>query len=121
MNKKTKVALLVGIPVLIGGYLIYKYMRGSKTLPIEDEGGQQGGGQQGGQQGGGQQGGGQECSSHTVVTQSSNLNIRQSPNTSSAIIGSLPKGSLANAKPSSTSGWMQLCDRAGYVSSQYLA
>jgi uncharacterized protein YgiM (DUF1202 family) len=114
-DKKTKVALLVGIPLLIGGYLIYKYMRGSNTNPSSPSppspnppspsppspapSG---------------------CKSYTVVTKSTNLNIRQSPTTSSAIAGSLPKGSVVNAKPSSTSGWMELCDRAGYVSSQYL-
>jgi uncharacterized protein YgiM (DUF1202 family) len=113
INRKTKVALLVGIPVIIGGYLIYKYMTGNKPVipvinPIPPSPNPPNPAPP------------SNCKSYTVVTQTSNLNVRQSPNTSSAIVSSLPKGSSVNAKESSTSGWMQLCDRAGYVSSQYL-
>ena len=115
INRKTKVALLVGIPVIIGGYLIYKYMKGNKpVIPVINPNNPPSPNPP-------NPAPASNCKSYTVVTQTSNLNIRQSPNTSSAIVGSLPKGSSVNAKESSTSGWMQLCDRAGYVSSQYLS
>ena len=111
---KTKKALLIGVPVLIGVYLIYRQMRGKKTYqeaviahppgtptstttPPADG-----------------------CGSYKVTTVVSNLNVRQQPNTSSAIISSLPKGSTVSAKASSTSGWMELCSQSGFVSATYL-
>jgi len=115
LSKKTKAALLIGVPLLIGGYLIYKQLKKPKPIvnpnvptptpppppppPPPSTG----------------------CSNYIVTTVSSNLNIRETPSTSSAIKGSLAKGSTVSAKQSSTSGWMQLCDGSGYfVSGQYL-
>ena len=61
---------------------------------------------------------------YTVETLVSNLNVRQSPSTSSAVIGSLPKGSVVFAKPSGTSGWYTYSadgvKDTGFVSSLYL-
>jgi uncharacterized protein YgiM (DUF1202 family) len=61
---------------------------------------------------------------YTVETLVSNLNVRQSPSTSSAVVGSLPKGSVIFAKPSSTSGWYSYSEdgtkEKGFVSSLYI-
>jgi len=61
-----------------------------------------------------------DCSNYIVTTVSSNLNVRSSASTSSAIVGSLAKGSTVSAKQSSTSGWLELCDGSGFASGQYL-
>ena len=119
MTKTTK-TLLFGIPVLIGAYLIYKQVKKPKptpapncaadevlvngvctpkTTPAPTPAG---------------------CSNYKVATASSNLNVRSTPSTSAAIVGSLAKGSTVSVKPSTTAGWMQLCDNSGYVSSLYL-
>lgn len=113
ISKKAKVAALIGVPVLIGAYLILKQLRKPKPFPVvppaptpkptptpTPSA---------------------ECKNYLVVTNVSNLNIRKLPSTSSDIVGSLPKGSTISAKASSASGWMQLCDGRGYASSQYLA
>jgi len=113
LSKKTKAALLIGVPLLIGGYLIFKQLKKPKPIvnpyvptptpppppPPPSTG----------------------CSNYIVTTAVSNLNIRESPSTSSAYKGSLAKGSIVSAKQSSTSGWLQLCNGSGYyVSGQYL-
>jgi hypothetical protein len=65
-------------------------------------------------------------SSYKVNTSSSSLNVRNSPSATATIVGSLPKGSIIYAKPSSTSGWYEYSVNglssavAGYVSSAYL-
>jgi len=108
MTKTTK-TLLFGIPVLIGAYLIFKQVKKPKPGPTPPPpppppppaptG---------------------ECSNYKVTTAVSNLNVRSTPSTSAAIVGSLPKDSIISVKASSTTGWMQLCDNSGYVSSLYL-
>lgn len=115
LSKKTKAALLIGVPLLIGGYLIFKQLKKPNPNPTPNtdptdptppppppppaSG----------------------CSNYIVTTAVSNLNVRESPSTSSAIKGSRAKGSIVSAKQSSTSGWLQLCDGSGYfVSGQYL-
>jgi len=59
-----------------------------------------------------------------VATLVSNLNVRQSPTTSSSVIDSLPKGSVVFAKPSGTTGWYVYSKDgvvdSGFVSSMYL-
>jgi uncharacterized protein YgiM (DUF1202 family) len=119
LNKKTKAALLIGVPLLIGGFLIYRQFRKPRTITTTTGGG-------------GNNGGNNNpppppppapttsCNNYIVTTVSSNLNIRSTASTSGAIVGSLPKGSTVSAKQSSTSGWMELCDGRGFVSGQYL-
>jgi len=113
ISKKAKVAALIGIPVLIGAYLIYKQLKKPSPItpitpappkpaptPAPTPA---------------------ECKNYLVVTNVSNLNIRKLPSTSSDIVDSLAKGSTVSAKASSASGWMQLCDGRGYVSATYLS
>lgn len=61
---------------------------------------------------------------YTVETLVSNLNVRQSPSTSSAVVASLPKGTTIFAKPSSTTGWFSYSEdgtkEKGFVSSLYI-
>lgn len=70
----------------------------------------------------------QTCLSYKVSTSSSNLNVRSQPNTSSSIVRAIPKGEIVLARPSSASGWMELCSTATtiyapqqFVSSTYLS
>lgn len=61
---------------------------------------------------------------YSVETLVSNLNVRQSASTGSAVVGSLPKGTIIFAKPSDTSGWFIYSQDGvkdtGFVSSLYL-
>jgi hypothetical protein len=61
-----------------------------------------------------------DCLLYQVNTVVSNLNVRSTPSTTSSILKSLTKGTIISAKPSSTGGWMELCNGGGFVSSQYL-
>jgi hypothetical protein len=110
---KTQKALIIGLPVLIGGYLIYKQFRGKKTYQeavIENPPGTE------------EQG--EKFKKYKVTTLVTPLNIREEPSTSSAKIGSLPKGSIIYAAASSTNGWMIYSEdgsnESGYVSADYL-
>jgi uncharacterized protein YgiM (DUF1202 family) len=61
---------------------------------------------------------------YQVVTQTSNLNIREKPDGNSKVIGSLAKGSTITAKASGTKGWFAITDDGqtikGYVSQTFL-
>ena len=115
MTKLQKAALIT-VPILIGGYLIYKQVRGKKTYQEavltnppgtpntpEDV---------------------TKWEKYKVTTLATPLNIREQPSTSSAKIGSLPKGSIIWACASSTNGWMIYSadgsNESGYVSADYL-
>lgn len=110
INKKTKLALLFGVPILIGGYFIYKQFRKPKpptpTPPKPNPTPSSG------------------WTKWKVNTVSTNLNVRSEANTSSSIVSSLPKDAIIYAKPSSTSGWYEYSSdgqtSSGFVSSQYL-
>jgi hypothetical protein len=135
MDKQTKLMLGIGA-IALGGFLLYNkskkkaflnelfpsdyFQSGSRGGRRKRRRRRQGGGQQ--QGGSSSQGGG--WSRLTVNTQSSSLNIRQSPSTNSSVIGSLSKGSTIWARPSSTSGWHEYSSNGssitGYVSSDYL-
>jgi hypothetical protein len=131
---KTKKILLFGVPILVGGYFIYRQIRGTKVYnkakaqedcckmtPIPS--------------------GCTGCEGYTgpenpenvlligmkqykVTTLSTPLNVRQSPSVSSAKIGSIPKGTIIYARASETSGWMEYSENGtdiiGYVSADYL-
>ena len=105
---KTKKALIIGLPILIGGYLIYRQIRGTKTYekavvdPVDPKTDDDG------------------CVSYKVTTLLTPLNVRDTPSTSGNKIGSLAKGATISAKASSTSGWMELCSQSGFVSADYL-
>ena len=108
---KTKKILLFGVPILVGGYFIYRQIRGTKVYnkakadedcckmdpPCDD------------------------CgyvprpedplpniNQYKVTTLSTPLNVRESPSVSSAKIGSFPKGTIIWAGASETSGWMKV-------------
>jgi hypothetical protein len=113
INKKLKTALLFGVPLLIGGYLIYKQFKGTGKVrpnpkpptpnpPAPTTG----------------------WTRYKVITVTDPLNIRQSPSTTSTILGTLAIDSIIYAKPSSTSGWHEYSadgsTRSGYVSSTYI-
>ena len=61
---------------------------------------------------------------YTVNTQSSPLNVRQRPDSTSKIIDKLPKGSTIKAKASGTKGWFAVSkdgvNTLGYASQDYL-
>lgn len=126
MTNKTKIIIGVGSAVaLVGGYFIYKALRPKKpmdnplkvktdeekppikddtkpttdTTPTIDSG---------------------ECKRYIVDGVSDYVNIRSTPSTSLREIDFLYKKSTVSAKPSSTSGWMELCDMKGFISSKYL-
>jgi len=116
MNKKIKLAILFGVPIIIGAYFIFKQLKPKpnpappKPVPPPPPEPEPAG-----------------CSDYKVTTISSNLNIRSGPSTTSTIVGSLAKDSIVSVKASSTEGWMQLCDNGngmplpnGYVASLYL-
>ena len=61
-----------------------------------------------------------QCKSYMVNTKSKGLNYRDKPNGN--VIGSLPKGTMIEAKDSGTVGWLELCPKGGgFVSSTYMA
>jgi len=123
MTTKTKIYIGVSVVALVGGYFIYKALRPKKpilngtkdntkstttTTPstttttsttTTDSG---------------------ECKRYIVSGVSNTVNIRSTPSTSLKEIDFLFKGSTISAKPSTTSGWMELCDMKGFISSQYL-
>jgi uncharacterized protein YgiM (DUF1202 family) len=121
MTTKTKIIIGASVVALVGGYFIYKKLRGNKpfktpviddtksttttddtkqtTTTTDDN----------------------ICLKYMVNVSKGNLNIRKEPNVKSKIIGSIPKGKEKYAKKSNTEGWMELCeDGGGFVSSQYL-
>jgi len=128
MTTKTKIYIGVSVVALVGGYFIYKALKPKKpmvngtkddtkpktdvptttTPPITnttttttttDSG---------------------ECKRYIVVGVSKYVNVRSTPSTSSKEIETYPLNSTPLAKPSSTSGWMELCDMKGFISSKYL-
>ena len=109
MNKKIKLAILFGVPIIIGAYFIFKQLKPKpnpappKPVPPPPPEPEPAG-----------------CSDYKVTTISSNLNIRSGPSTTFTIVDSVAKDSIVSVKASSTEGWMQLCDDSGYVASIYL-
>ena len=61
---------------------------------------------------------------YVVNVSSGVLNIRQSANTTSKIVGTFKKGDIIKASESSTKGWHRVLDKnlklLGYVSSKYI-
>ena len=128
INKKYKIALIT-LPVLIGGYFIYRQLKGKKTYEeavMEADGvSTDGSTDDGGSTGDGGGGSGSDSGTYAkykVTTLVSNLNIRQNPSTNSTILTSVPKGTIIDAKASSTSGWMEVMvgSTNGFASAQYL-
>lgn len=110
MKKQTKKALLIGLPLLLGGIIVYSQLRKktptpktppspipSPSTPFEN---------------------------YKVDTLATNLNVRSQPTTTSSMIDSLPKGTVIKARPSTASGWFEYSKdgstRTGFVSGQYL-
>jgi uncharacterized protein YgiM (DUF1202 family) len=114
LTKPVKTALVV-LPFVIGGLLLIKFFRPKKTTPtppkpnppepnpIPPSLG---------------------FEKYVVTTNTSNLNVRSGPSTSSSIVGTLVKGTEIFAKPSGTSGWHEYSSdgktSSGFVSSQYV-
>jgi len=119
MQKKYKIAL-IGLPVLIGGYFIYRLLKGKNTYEEAVKSGDIGEGIGDGTDGNGNTDAG--YFKYKVTTLVSNLNVREQPNTSSTILTTLPKGTIIDAKASSTSGWMEVMvgSTNGFASAQYL-
>lgn len=64
---------------------------------------------------------------YIVNTQTTNLNVRALPSTSSALVGTLLKGAEFKGRPASVSGWLEVVNTfrptptiIGYVSSTYV-
>lgn len=61
---------------------------------------------------------------YVVKTSGSSLNVRQEPNTSSAIVKKYMNGTIINARKSSVEGWHEVLEQGlgsiGYVSSDYI-
>lgn len=116
LTKPLKTALVV-VPFLIGGILLIKFLRPKKQnispspsptptptpTPTPAPSG---------------------FEKYVVTTNTSNLNVRSGPSTSSSRVGTLVKGSEIFAKPSGTSGWHEYSSdgitSSGFVSSQYV-
>jgi len=117
MNKKTKLAILLSVPILIGGYFIFKQLRGKKTYQEAVQENPPGTPENTPENA-------TKWKKYKVTTLVTPLNIREQPTTSSAKIGSLLKGSIIWACASSTSGWMKYSadgsNESGYVSADYL-
>lgn len=109
---KTKKALIIGVPVLIGAYLIFRQFRGKKTYQESVLTNPPGAPEKETEEIG--------CPTYKVTTLVTPLNVRDTPSISGTKIGSLAKGTIVTAKASSTSGWMQLCEQTGFVSADYL-
>ena len=128
MNRKL-IYVLIGIPVLVGGYFIIKMVRGKKrysedlvTNPpkdlvadnTEDEVSQQPVNTTVAQQ---------KFEDYIVDTLVSPLNVRVTPN-SAEIVTKLAKGSTIKARPSSIEGWYEVSQNGittlGYSSAAYL-
>lgn len=102
--------ILLSLPLLVGGALIFFYYRKRKKLRSKYKGGSGGGTSEGGggTSGGGFGGSGSFDQVYYVATASTPLNIREEPSTSSARVGSLPRGSKVFGRSSSTSGWVEV-------------
>jgi len=122
-KNKTLYIVLGGIVVAAAAFFGIKALQKPKSAPSLPATPPSGGG---GTTGGGSTTGGggfvdevsDGFSDYIVTTQTTDLNIRQSPSTSSAVVGSLAKGSIVRAKPYN-SGW-SILESGNYVSSQYL-
>lgn len=125
---KLQKGLLIGVPALIGGYLLYRQFRGTKTYQQAaldtPPGTPNQGGNQGGDPGTDVPNPTMNFKQYKVTTLATPLNVRQEPSTSSAKIGSLPKGTIIYARASQTSGWMVYSadgtSEDGFVSASYL-
>jgi uncharacterized protein YgiM (DUF1202 family) len=112
--------LIYALPFVVGGVLIYSYIRRRKKLMEEKQSPQI------------------EPTSTTatatsgnfnteyfVVTSSGSLNVREKPSATSKIVGSLPKGNKVYGKPSGVTGWIELSKDGntsfGFGSSQFLS
>jgi uncharacterized protein YgiM (DUF1202 family) len=121
LQKKTTRYVLFGLPILVGGYFIYRELRGRQkykedvkaksnldlpdntpTLVPEKK----------------------SFGKYAVSTLGGNLNIRKNPSTSSDIVGVLPNGEIINATPSTTTNWYEYSkdgsNVTGFVSGTYL-
>ena len=107
MTNKTKNLLVGGIALVLAATGIYFIVKGGRKTQESGSGGS-------GASGGSGSGGGTPTPPPTpssgfdkyeVATLVSNLNVRQSPTTTSSVIDSLAKGSVVFAKPSGTTGW----------------
>lgn len=130
---KTQKIALIGIPALVGAYLVYRQFKGKKVYQESLEetncckikptpAGCTGCG--GGYTPTNNDVNNTQFEKYIVDTLVTNLNVRQSPSSSSAKVGSLAKGTVINARPSSTSGWFEYSSdgavTTGYVSADYL-
>ena len=126
MTNKTKNLLVGGIALVLAATGIYFIVKGGRKTQESGSGGS-------GACGGSGSGGGTPTPPPTpssgfdkyeVATLVSNLNVRQSPTTTSSVIDSLAKGSVVFAKPSGTTGWYVYSKDgvvdSGFVSSMYL-
>lgn len=121
LKKKSTRYILFGIPVLVGGYFIYKELSGRQrykkdveakgniqepetTPPVAPEK--------------------KTFGKYVVSTLGSNLNVRETASTSASIVGSLPNGEVINANPSATPNWYEYSKDGstitGYVSGSYI-
>jgi len=117
ITKATKITALFAVPLLIGGYFIYRQFSGKKTYdnavkpPAPPKTG-------------GAAPAPTAYSKYIVDTLLTNLNVRDTPSTSGAKVGSLAKGTEIFAKPSSTAGWFEYSANgttsSGFVSASYL-
>jgi len=123
MTNKTKNLLVGGIALVLAASGIYFILKGSKP-PKSDNKDNSGGGDNGGNDSTPTPAPSSGFEKYEVATLVSNLNVRQSPSTSSTVIDSLPKGSQVFAKPSGTTGWYVYSKDgvkdSGFVSSMYL-
>jgi hypothetical protein len=114
LNQKTKMAILLILPLFIGGYLIARQLRKPKPSPtpptpppnpsIPMATG--------------------AFVDYKVITVDDPLILRESPDLNSTKLARLPKGSTIKARPSVVAGWHEHSsdgtNRDGFVSSTYV-
>lgn len=113
------IILIYSLPFLVGGVLIYSYLRRRKKLREAKPDSQN-------------SNSGQISDSFSnfrteyfVNTSSGNLNVREKPSATSQIVGSLARGSKVFGRPSNITGWIEVSRNGstslGFASSQFLS
>lgn len=118
---KSKIGSIIiySLPFVIGGVLLYSYLRRRKKLREKSDSVPQ-------QQSGGNlptQSTGSFTNKYIVTVSSGTLNVRSNPSTSSSVVSSLSKGAIVFGG-STVNGWVQVSKDGvtslGYASAQFL-
>jgi len=116
--------LIYSLPFLVGGVLIYFYIRKKKQLQQANQGQQQTSPEPSTEPTQSILPSGGFNTLYYIVTSSGSLNVRKKPDGFADVVGKLAKGSSIYGKPSGTSGWIAVSKDGinlfGYASSGFL-